>query len=210
MWGEVGVERIWGLDSDSGPREDHSSFFYAPAESGPVLLWAVVTFNAFIRLGNKVNEAFSGVDVQLKRRHDLVPNLVRVVKGYAEHEKDTLEAVVEARDQAAAAEQIPDRATRETALAGSLGRLFALVEQYPDLKADKNFRQLQTDLVSVEDDLQYARRYYNGTVRDFNTRIQRIPANLLAGCIGRKERDFFQLEDDAERDAPAVSLNDDA
>lgn len=173
-----------------------------------VLLWIVVTFNAFVRLGNKVNEAFSGVDVQLKRRHDLVPNLVRVVKGYATHEKDTLEAVVQARDQAAAAEKIPDRSERETTLAGSLGRLFALVEQYPDLKADKNFRQLQADLVEVEDALQYARRYYNGTVRDFNTRIQRIPANILAGLLGRTERDFFQLEDDAERSAPAVSLSD--
>lgn len=173
-----------------------------------VLLWVVLTFNDFVRLGNKVNEAFSGVDVQLKRRHDLVPNLVRVVKGYATHEKDTLEAVVEARNGAAAAEKIPDRAERESALAGSLGKLFALAEQYPDLKADKNFRQLQSDLVEIEDALQYARRYYNGTVRDFNTRIQRIPANILAGLFGRRERDFFQIEDDAERDAPAVSLDD--
>ncbi len=172
-----------------------------------VLLWVIVTFNAFVRLGNKVDEGFSGVDVQLKRRHDLVPNLVRVVKGYAKHEKETLEGVIEARNQAQAADKIEDRSERESTLAGSLGKLFALVEQYPDLKADKNFRKLQEDLVEIEDALQYARRYYNGTVRDYNTRIQRFPANVLAGLIGRKDREFFQLEDDAERHAPAVSLD---
>lgn len=174
-----------------------------------VLLWAIVTFNAFVKLGNKVNEAFSGVDVQLKRRHDLVPNLVRVVKEYAKHERETLEAVVEARNQAAAAESVPDRSSSETGLGTSLGRLFALVEKYPDLKADGNFRKLQGDLVEVEDHLQYARRYYNGAVRDHNNRIQRFPANVLAAFFGRRDREFFQIEDDVERRAPSVSLGDD-
>jgi LemA protein len=177
------------------------------AGGGVVLLWIVLTFNDFVRLGNRVNEAFSGVDVQLERRHDLVPNLVRVVRGYAKHEKETLEDVVEARQAASAAEALPDRAQREASLASSLGRLFALVERYPDLKADKNFRQLQSDLVEIEDALQYARRYYNGTVRDFNTRIQRIPANLLAGLAGRRAREFFELDDASERSAPRVVLD---
>jgi LemA protein len=173
-----------------------------------VLLWAVVTYNAFVKLGNKVREAFSGVDVQLKRRHDLVPSLVRVVKEYARHERETLEAVVEARDQAAAADSVPDRSKTETGLGDSLGKLFALVERYPDLKADGNFRQLQSDLVEVEDHLQYARRYYNGAVRDHNNRIQRFPANVLAGLLGRRDREFFQLEDAAERRAPSVAMDD--
>jgi LemA protein len=176
---------------------------------GIVLLWIVLTFNAFVRLGNRVNEAYSGIDVQLRRRHDLVPNLVRIVKGYASHERETLEAVVEARQAASDAQEIPDRAEREASLGRSLGRLFALVERYPDLKADANFRALQRDLTEVEDHLQYARRYYNGTVRDYNTRIQRLPANLLAGLLGRRERSFFELDDAAERTAPRVSLDDD-
>lgn len=173
-----------------------------------LLVWTALTYNAFVTLGNKVNEAFSGVDVQLKRRHDLVPNLVRVVRAYASHERETLEEVVAARNAATVAESVPERSDRETGLARSLGRLIALVERYPELKADGNFRRLQDDLVEVEDHLQYARRYYNGTVRDHNTRIQRFPANLLAGLLGRGARDFFQIEDDTERRAPSVSMED--
>jgi len=171
-----------------------------------VLLWVVTTFNGFVRLQNRVREAFSGIDVQLKRRHDLVPNLVEVVKGYARHERETLEEVVKARDSAAAAEQIPDRERREASLQKSLSRLFALAEQYPELQADGNFRKLHEDLVELEDHLQYARRYYNGAVRDFNNRIHVIPANFLAALFGKEEEPFFQLDSDSERAAPGVSM----
>ncbi|MHC5010957.1 MAG: LemA family protein, partial [Planctomycetota bacterium] len=172
-----------------------------------ILLWLVWTFNGFVRLGNKVKEAFSGVDVQLKRRSDLVPNLVRVVKGYAAHERETLEEVVQARGAADAAEDLTDRARRENGLSRSLDKLFALVERYPELKADKNFRKLHHDLVEIEDHLQYARRYYNGTVRDYNTKTQQFPANVLAGILALKSREFFEIDSASERDAPTIHFD---
>lgn len=169
-------------------------------------IWVAVTYNRFVRGRNRVQESFSGVDVQLKRRHDLVPNLVKVVKGYAEHEHDTLEDVVKARGAAEQAQQIADREQREVQLAKSIDKLMLLVEAYPDLKADQNFRDLQKDLVEIEDHLQYARRYYNGTVRDYNTSIQRFPAVMLAGMFNQAAQPFFQLDGDAERAAPRVSM----
>lgn len=172
-----------------------------------LLVWVAATYNRFIRGRNRVRESFSGVDVQLKRRHDLVPNLVKVVKGYAEHEHDTFEDVVKARSAATEADKIPDREQRETQLSKSIGKLMLLVEAYPNLKADQNFRDLQKDLVEIEDHLQYARRYYNGTVRDYNTAIQHFPAMILAGLFGQKEQPFFQLDDDTERAAPNVSMS---
>ena len=170
--------------------------------------WVLLTYNAFVRLSNRVKEAFSGIDVQLKRRHDLVPNLVSVVKGYAKHEQDTLTAVVEARDQAKAAERIDDRGIREATLSKQVNKLMGLVESYPELKADKNFRKLHGDLVEIEDHLQYARRYYNGTVRDWNIRIQSFPANLLAGALGKKSQDFFQVDASDERSVPMIDFDD--
>jgi len=172
-----------------------------------LLIYLATTFNRFVRLGTKVKEAFSGVDVQLKRRHDLVPNLVKVVKSYATHEKETLERVVEARNEAGAAGSLDDRARKENGLTRSLAGLLLLVERYPDLKADKNFRKLQGDLVQIEDDLQYARRYYNATVRDLNVRTQQFPSNVVAGLFGVKEREFFEIEDAGERAAVAVDLS---
>ncbi len=174
---------------------------------GVVLLWVILTFNSFVRLRNKVNEAFSGIDVQLKRRHSLIPNLVKTVKAYATHEQDTLEEVVAARSAAADAEALGDRQQSENGLSRSLDKLIALVERYPELKADKNFRQLHGDLVKIENDLQYARRYYNGTVRDFNTRVQQFPAVVLAGLVAEKERDFFEIEDASERHAPTLAFD---
>lgn len=171
-----------------------------------LLIWGATTFNRFVRGRNRVRESFSGVDVQLKRRHDLVPNLVKVVQGYATHEHDTLEDVVKARGAATDAASIPDRADREAALGKSIDRLMLLVEKYPDLKADQNFRDLQRDLVELEDTLQYARRYYNGTVRDYNTSIERFPAVVLAGLFNQKAQPFFQLDDDSERAAPQVTM----
>jgi LemA protein len=179
---------------------------YAGIALGIVVLWAVITFNVIVRRTNRVREAFSGVDVQLKRRHDLVPNLVRVVEAYAKHERQTLEEVVEARGAAAAAGSMPDRERSEAGLQASLGKLLALVERYPDLKADQNFRRLQADLVEVEDHLQYARRYYNGTVRELNTSIQQFPANLIAAATARKPEPFFQLSADSERAAPSAKM----
>ena len=176
----------------------------AAVAAGLVLLWAVWTFNAFVRQQAKVREAFSGVDVQLKRRHDLIPNLVKVVGAYAAHERETLEEVTRARGDAERADALPERERTEAHVARSLDRLLALVERYPDLKADAQFRRLSADLVEVEDHLQYARRYYNGTVRDWNTRIAELPANLLAAVLGKKPEPFFQVDADAERRAPSV------
>lgn len=167
-------------------------------------------WNALVRSGNKVQEAFSGIDVQLKRRHDLVPNLVRVVKAYATHEREALEDVVEARNAAQAAEALPDREAREVGLQASLGKLFALVEAYPELKADGNFRKLHGDLVEIEDALQYARRYYNGAVRDYNNRVETIPSSLVAGIAGRAVEPYFQIDDAAESAVPRIDFDGDA
>lgn len=172
-----------------------------------VLVWLLWTFNRLVRLRNRVGEGFSGMDVQLKRRHDLVPNLVETVKGYARHEQQTLEDVVAARRAAEAAQALPDRAARETALGASVRRIMLLAEAYPDLKADRSFRSLQSDLVKIEEDLQYARRYYNGTVRDYNTAQQRFPTLLLAGLFGHRQCEFFELTDAGERAVPQVGLD---
>ena len=173
-------------------------------------------FNRLVRLRNRVREGASGVDVQLKRRHDLVPNLLAVVKGYAAHEQSTLEQVVEARSQAdrqasaTAAQADPAaRQAQEAALTKSLGRLMLLVESYPEIKADKSFRQLQGELVEIEDAIQYARRYYNGTVRDYNTAMEKFPALLVAGALGHRARAFFELDAPTERAAPSVDLGTD-
>lgn len=175
---------------------------------GLLLVGVLVVFNRLVRLRNRVQEAFSGVDVQLKRRHDLVPSLVETVRGYAKHEQTTLEEVVAARRDAEAASAIPDKGVREATLDGAVHRLMLLAEAYPDLKADRSFRSLQADLVQIEDALQYARRYYNGTVRDYNTSQQRFPALLLAASFGHREQPFFQLDHAGERVTPTVSLDD--
>lgn len=175
---------------------------------GLLLVWVVYVWNALVRDANKVREAFSGIDVQLKRRHDLVPNLVRTVKAYATHEREALEAVVDARDAARGAHETPERAARETSLAVSMGKLLALVEAYPDLKADANFRKLHHDLVEIEDELQYARRYYNGAVRDYNNRVESFPSNVVAGLAGRGAEPFFQLESGAESAVQHVDFDD--
>lgn len=176
--------------------------------AGLVLLAGVLLFNSFVRLRNRTREAFSGVDVQLKRRHDLVPNLVDVVRAYAAHERNTLEDVVRARGAAEAASGVAAREETEGALRRSLDRLLVLVERYPELKADRRFLDLQEDLVDVEDHLQYARRYYNATVRDYNTRIEQFPARLLAPLCGFRRAAFFQIEDASQRAAPAIDAED--
>ena len=172
---------------------------------GVLAVGAIWLFNSAVRLRNRAREAFSGVDVQLKRRHDLVPNLVRTVGAYARHEREALEEVTRLCGAAEAATVIPDRERSERGLGLGLDRLLALVESYPDLKADANFRRLQDDLVEVEDHLQYARRYYNGAVRDFNTRVEQFPASILAALCRWRPLEFFQLAEAEERVAPRIN-----
>lgn len=168
-------------------------------------LWVAVLFNGLIRLRNTGDNAWSDVDVHLKKRHDLVPNLVETVKGYARHERETLERVVRARNQAIDAASTAAKANAETALTESLRGLFALAESYPDLKANEGFLRLQQDLSKIEDDIANARRYYNAVVRDFNTKQEVFPSNLLAGVLGFETRSFFQAEA-SEREAASVRL----
>ncbi len=171
---------------------------------GVMAAGAIWLFNSAVRLRNRAREAFSGVDVQLKRRHDLVPNLVRTVGAYARHEREALEEVTRLRGAAEGATAIPERERSERGLGQGLDRLLAFVERYPNLKADANFRRLHGDLVEVEDHLQYARRYYNGAVRDYNTRIEQFPASLLAAVLRWRPLDLFQVAEAEERGAPRI------
>jgi LemA protein len=162
-------------------------------------------YNSLVQLKVRADGAWADIDVQLKRRHDLIPNLVETVKGYAGHEKGTLEAVVNARARAMSAQGAGDRAAAENMLTGALKSLFALAEAYPQLRASENFGQLQATLADIEDAIQNARRYYNAVVRDLNTRILQFPSNLIARSFGFREREFFEI-DDAERSVPKVSF----
>jgi LemA protein len=157
-----------------------------------IALWAVGIYNGLIRLKNRVDEAWSDIDVQLKRRYDLIPNLVSTVKGYASHEKEVFEKVTEARTQAMGAQSAADKAKAENALSQTLKSLFAVAEAYPDLKANQNFLELQRELSDTEDKIQASRRFYNGNVRDFNTKIQVFPNNVFAGMLGFTAREFFE------------------
>jgi LemA protein len=172
------------------------------------LAYAVVLFNRLVQSRQMANEAWSGIDVQLKRRSDLIPNLVDIVKVYAAHERSALDEVTRLRGAARALPEgdVAGRAQAEGALSLALGRLFALAENYPDLKASGNFLDLQRQLSALEDDLQMARRYYNGTVRNVNTLVQSFPSNLVAGRFGFSERDYFEISDAAERAVPRVSV----
>ena len=170
-----------------------------------LLAWAIMAFNRLVRLRNQVRTAWADIDVQLIRRHDLVPPLVTAVKAYAGHERAVLEAVTELRTQALSQQSRPQLAAVEQSLEQALGRLFALKEAYPDLKASENFMQLQRDLVEVEEQLQYARRFYNGAVRDYNDASQRFPALLVARGFGFAAAEFFQAEGDS-RAAPKLEL----
>lgn len=174
----------------------------------PVILlvvWGAWTYNRLVRARNQSKEAWSGIDVQLKRRHDLVPVLVESVKAYQSHEKDLLEAVVQHRAAAQNAKEPNDASQAEQALAQDLGRVVALVESYPELKADQNFLDLMGQLVDIEDHIQFARRYYNGSVRDLNNAVQQFPTNLLAGFYGFQEIPFFELESVKERLPPQLA-----
>ena len=171
-----------------------------------VALWAVAIFNKLVKNRNLVLEGWSGIDVQLKRRYDLIPNLVEAVKGYAGHEKETLEKVVELRNSAAQAETASEKAPIENMLTQTLRQLFALAEAYPDLKANQNFLDLQGQLSEIEEQIQFSRRYYNGTARDLNILVQSFPSNLIASSFGFKEADYFEIELTTEREAPKVQF----
>jgi LemA protein len=171
-----------------------------------VAIAIVVAYNGLVRLRLQAVNAWSDVDVQLKRRHDLVPNLVETVKGYAGHERRTLDAVVTARARAMATVGPAERGQAETALGTALRSLFVVAEGYPELRAAASFGQLHRSLVQVEDAIQNARRYYNAVVRDLNTRIEQFPTNLVARAFGFRPREFFALEAPEERAAPAVHL----
>jgi LemA protein len=173
-----------------------------------VVFWVAGMYNGLVRLRNHVKNAWAQIDVQLKRRHDLIPNLVETVKGYAGHEKETLENVIKARGAAVSASGGGPAAQgqAESMLSGALGRLMLVVEQYPDLKANQNFLALQEELTSTENKISFSRQHYNDSVMVYNTRTQSVPTNIIAGMFGFKEEEFFELEDEAARQAPQVKF----
>lgn len=183
-----------------------TAFFVLLALVAGVLLWAILLYNGLVRMRNMVEEAWSGIDVQLKRRTDLIPNLVSTVKGYAAHEKGTLEEVIRLRGLAQNAHGVGETAQAQGLLGAALGKLFALAENYPDLKANANFAQLQATLGEIEEEIQLARRYYNGAVRNLNIAVESFPSNLIAGRFGFVKAEFFELENIAERAVPAVTF----
>lgn len=169
------------------------------------LFWLIGTFNGLVRLRNHCKESWSDIDTELKRRHNLIPNLVETVKAYAKHEREVLASVVEARNRAGEPhDRVRDQGRDETALVRGVGKLFALAENYPDLKADKNFLQLQEELVNTEDRIQAARRFFNANVRDMNNRIEMFPSSIVAGMGNFPKWDFFEVEGLEVREAPKV------
>ncbi|PIP26869.1 MAG: hypothetical protein COX30_04900 [Candidatus Moranbacteria bacterium CG23_combo_of_CG06-09_8_20_14_all_39_10] len=157
-----------------------------------VVIWIIGTYNGLITLKNRVDEAWSDIDVQLKRRYDLIPNLINTVKGYATHEKEVFEKVTEARTRAMNAGSTNEKAEAENMLSGTLKTLFAVSENYPDLKANQNFLELQRELTDTEDKIQASRRFYNGNARDFNIKIEVFPNNMIAGMLHFTKREFFE------------------
>lgn len=171
-----------------------------------VVMWAVSVYNRLVKLRQRVSEAWSGIEVQLKRRFNLIPNLVSTVEGYVDHEKTTLAEVTAMRTKAGSAEGVAERAEAESRLSGAMMNLFAVAENYPDLKASTNFLELQTELSDLEDQIQMARRFYNGSVRDLNTLIETFPSNLIAGQFKFRQAEYFEIGDAAERAVPKVAF----
>jgi len=173
-----------------------------------IIVVLIATYNKLVRLRNQVKNAWAQIDVQLKRRHDLIPNLIETVKGYMKHERETLEAITKARNlaQQAASSGPGARAKAETELSSALGRLLAVVENYPDLKANQNFLALQEELTSTENKLSFSRQYYNDSVLSYNNRTQMFPSNIVASMTGFKASEFFEVSVAEEREAPKVSF----
>lgn len=170
-----------------------------------VFLWAILTYNGFISLKNQIENSWSQIDVQLKRRYDLVPNLIEVVKGYAKHEKETFERVVEARNKIMTATSPKQRAEAENILTGALKSIFALSEDYPKLQANQNFLMLQEELAGIESKIAFARQFYNDSVLKYNTKTQVMPDNIIAGIFGFKPKEYFEIEE-AAREAVKVKF----
>lgn len=172
-----------------------------------LLIWLIGTYNGLVTTRNHCDESWSNVETELKRRHDLIPNLVNTVKGYAAHEQEVLERVIKARNQASDLKGRPElQANVENTLSGQIGRLFLLAEGYPQLKSDQNFLALQQELTTTENRIQRSRRFYNGNVRDLANRIQTFPSNILASLYGFKLREFFEIDDPVERHVPSIDL----
>lgn len=169
-------------------------------------LWLVSSYNGFVRLRNKSEEAFSAMDVSLKKRYDLIPNFVETVKGYAKHEQDTLQAVINARNMAMNANSPEQKIANDNALSGTLKSLFALTESYPDLKANQNFLSLQNQLSRIEEEIAGSRRYYNGVVNKYNTKTEMFPGNILASLFGFKRKPLYEVNSEAERENVKVSF----
>lgn len=173
-----------------------------------ILLWVALNYNQLVRIRQQVSESWSNIDTELKRRYDLIPNLVEAVKGYAAHERETLTAVIEARDQARNSQGTPShQAVDEKKLVGSMNKLLAVAEGYPDLKASENFLALQKELANTEDRIQAARRFYNANVRDLNTRIEVFPSNIIASLFNFIPAEFFEVESSAIRQVVDISFN---
>lgn len=171
-----------------------------------VVLYVLTAYNSLVRLKNRMKEAWSDIDVQLKRRHNLIPNLVETVKGYAKHESQAFENVTKARAQAIGAQTPAAHAQAENMLTGALKSLFAVAEAYPDLKANTNFLELQRELSDTENKIQAARRFYNGMVRDYNTAIETVPSNIIANSFGFTAAEFFELDSEEEKATPQVKF----
>ena len=171
-----------------------------------LVLWVIFSFNTLVRLRNRTKEAWSDIEVQLKRRYNLIPNLVETVKGYAAHEKEVFEKVTEARSKAMGAQTPKEKGEAENFLSQTLKSLFAVAENYPDLKASQNFLELQRELRDTEDKIQAARRFYNANVRDLNIKIESFPTNIVAKLFGFKKMDLFEIEEPEEREVPKVEF----
>lgn len=182
--------------------------FTALAIIAVVLVYAVIVYNGLVKSRQMVEEAWSGIDVQLKRRADLIPNLIETVKGYAAHEKSTLEEVINLRNKAQAvpAGDVAGRAQAEGMLGQALGKLFALAEAYPDLKANQGFLDLQASLETLEGEIQMSRRYYNGAARDLNVKVESFPSNLVARNFGFSKASYFEITNEADRAVPSVKF----
>lgn len=171
-----------------------------------VVLWGVMTYNSLVGLRNNVEESFSTVDVYLQKRYDLIPNLVETVKGYAKHESETLERVIAARNQGMSANTTEDKIAANQELTSALNRLMVVVEQYPDLKADQGFRDLQAQLTTMEGEIANYRKFYNATVKNYNIKTEQIPSNIIASIGKFKRADLFEIQDEAARTAPNVQF----
>jgi len=172
-----------------------------------VILWVIGMFNALVRLRNQVKNAWAQIDVQLKRRHDLIPNLVETAKGYMKHERDTLQNITEARSRAMGAETIGDKIKTEGALTDAMGKFFVVVENYPDLKANQNFLAVQEELSTTENRIAFARQGYNDQVLFYNNKIQMFPSSIIAGMFNFRAEEFFQVDVAAEREVPKVDFS---